>query len=153
MELRNLLMSGPVGFPCYCSISEVWGKLENMIPLTSLFSAYSRNRAMCRERTLRNAKRRSLVRPLVLGRWLGNSDTCFAPVLMMRLVSIVFVSISLGACASGNDRTAAIAADVLPQWLGGLPPDAPPRRGTPEYEAWQAERAKEAARPKSGPKP
>jgi len=31
---------------------------------------------------------------------------------------------------------------------GGLPANAPPRPGTPAYEAWQAERAKEAARPK-----
>ena len=38
----------------------------------------------------------------------------------------------------------------MPHWMGGLPPDAPPRRGTPEYDAWQAERAKEAARPKTG---
>jgi hypothetical protein len=27
-----------------------------------------------------------------------------------------------------------------------LPADAPPRRGTPAYDAWQAERAQEAAR-------
>jgi hypothetical protein len=36
----------------------------------------------------------------------------------------------------------------MPHWIGGLPSDAPPRPGTPAYEAWQAERAQEAARPK-----
>jgi hypothetical protein len=50
----------------------------------------------------------------------------------------------VSACASGPH-----IAD-MPHWIGGLPPDAPPRRGTPEYDAWQAERAKEAARPKTG---
>jgi hypothetical protein len=38
----------------------------------------------------------------------------------------------------------------LPPWMGGLPADAPPRRGTPEYDAWMAKRAQEAARPKTG---
>jgi hypothetical protein len=37
----------------------------------------------------------------------------------------------------------------LPQWLGGEPPGVPPRRGTPEYAAWAAARAEEAARPKT----
>jgi hypothetical protein len=35
-----------------------------------------------------------------------------------------------------------------PHWLGGLPDDAPPRRGTAEYDTWMAQRAAEAARPK-----
>jgi hypothetical protein len=48
-------------------------------------------------------------------------------------------------CASSSPHLADI-----PHWMGGLPPDAPPRPGTPEYDAWQAERAKEAARPKAG---
>jgi hypothetical protein len=37
----------------------------------------------------------------------------------------------------------------MPQWMGGLPPGVPPRRGTPEYDVWQAERAQKAARPKN----
>jgi hypothetical protein len=36
----------------------------------------------------------------------------------------------------------------MPHAIGGLPSDAPPRRGTPEYEKWQADRATEASRPK-----
>jgi len=32
---------------------------------------------------------------------------------------------------------------------GGLPADAPPRRGTPEYDEMMAKRAQEAARPKT----
>jgi hypothetical protein len=37
----------------------------------------------------------------------------------------------------------------MPHWIGGLPADAPPRRGTPEYDAWMAARAQDAARPKT----
>jgi hypothetical protein len=29
-------------------------------------------------------------------------------------------------------------ADLIPAWAGGLPADAPPRPGTPEYEAYAA---------------
>ena len=36
-----------------------------------------------------------------------------------------------------------------PTWLGGEPADVPPRPGTPAYEAWQAQRAKDAIRPRS----
>jgi len=36
-----------------------------------------------------------------------------------------------------------------PAWLGGEPAGVPPRPGTPEYEAWQAQRAKDAIRPRS----
>jgi len=37
----------------------------------------------------------------------------------------------------------------LPHWMGGEPAGVPPRRGTPEYDAWMAARAEEAARPKT----
>ena len=30
-------------------------------------------------------------------------------------------------------------------WLGGMPKDVPPRRGTPEYDAWMKKRAEDAA--------
>jgi len=74
----------------------------------------------------------------------------------MRCVCVAMASLSLEGCASGKEATAGFAAgvtDTVPHWLGGLPPDAPPRRGTPEYEAWHAQRAQEAARPKNADKP
>jgi len=30
-------------------------------------------------------------------------------------------------------------------WLGGMPKDVPPRRGTPEYDEWMKKRAEDAA--------
>ena len=66
--------------------------------------------------------------------------------------STVLASITLAGCASGQDRPASMSAylsGAVPLWLGGEPSDVPPRRGTAEYDAWMAERAKEAARPKT----
>jgi len=40
----------------------------------------------------------------------------------------------------------------MPHWMGGEPAGVPPRRGTPEYDAWMAARAQEAARPKADQK-
>ena len=53
---------------------------------------------------------------------------------------------SLTSCAG---QTAGERMADMPQWMGGLPAGVPPRRGTPEYEAWMAARAEEAARPKN----
>jgi hypothetical protein len=57
--------------------------------------------------------------------------------------------IMLAACATDpRPSVSGAVADSIPMWLGGMPKDVPPRRGTPEYEAWMAQRAEEAARPK-----
>jgi len=72
----------------------------------------------------------------------------------MKLVPLVIVlsSISLAGCASPQTTTnmSNHIVDAIPHWLGGEPDDVPPRPGTPEYEASQAARAKEAARIKNG---
>jgi hypothetical protein len=41
--------------------------------------------------------------------------------------------------------------EMIPQWMGGLPADVPPRPGTPAYDAWMAERERQALTPKTGP--
>jgi hypothetical protein len=66
---------------------------------------------------------------------------------------LVFVSalMLLAGCAS-PETTANVSdhiVDAIPNWLGGEPPGIPPRAGTAEYEAWKAEREREAMRPKS----
>lgn len=71
--------------------------------------------------------------------------------MFVRLALLVFASLQLAGCASSPTaaRASAAIADAWPHFLGGLPPDAPPRRGTPEYDKWMRERAAEAARPKN----
>jgi hypothetical protein len=54
-----------------------------------------------------------------------------------RRAFLCLAALSLSSCAG------------MPHWMGGLPEDAPPRPGTPEYDAWMAKRAEEAARPKT----
>jgi len=49
----------------------------------------------------------------------------------------------------GAGRTPGEHIADMPHRMGGLPADAPPRRGTPEYDAWMAKRAQDAARPKT----
>jgi hypothetical protein len=60
----------------------------------------------------------------------------------LKTAFLCLACVTLPSCAGGH------IAD-MPHWMGGLPEDAPPRRGTPEYDAWMAKRAQEAARPKT----
>ena len=50
-------------------------------------------------------------------------------------------------CSSVNERMGPSIGDMLPQWAGGLPPDVPPRRGTPEYEAYVKAQEKKRLEP------
>ena len=53
----------------------------------------------------------------------------------------------LGGCSSINERIGPAVADTLPAWAGGLPKDAPPRKGTPEYEAYMKEQERKRLEP------
>lgn len=61
-------------------------------------------------------------------------------------VLLCLAGIMLSSCAG---KTAGEQIADMPHWMGGIPAGAPPRRGTPEYDAWMAARAQEAARPKT----
>jgi hypothetical protein len=65
--------------------------------------------------------------------------------MKQSLVALFLIANLLAGCTTSGSNPVA----DMPPWMGGLPADAPPRPGTPAYEAWQAERAKEAARPKT----
>jgi hypothetical protein len=58
---------------------------------------------------------------------------------------LTLVATTVAGCST---TTGGHIADSVPEFLGGMPPDVPPRRGSPDYEQWQAKRAQEAARPK-----
>lgn len=45
----------------------------------------------------------------------------------------------LGGCGTINEKIADSAGDYVPQWMGGLPADAPPRPGTAKYDEMMKE--------------
>jgi hypothetical protein len=63
---------------------------------------------------------------------------------MARGVVLVIAGIVLASCTSGGT-----VGELMPHWVGGLPKDAPPRPGTPEYEAYRQQLEAEAAREKT----
>jgi hypothetical protein len=65
----------------------------------------------------------------------------------LSLLALVLATSALGGCSSINERIGAGVGDTLPQWAGGLPADAPPRRGTPEYEEFMKERERKRLEP------
>ena len=70
------------------------------------------------------------------------------PALKWALLCLACVSLS--SCA--GQTTGEHLAD-LPHWMGGEPAGVPPRPGSPQYDAWMAARAQEAARPKNADQP
>ena len=69
---------------------------------------------------------------------LHRSVRLFRPVALLAACSI------LTACANTRASMSETIAD-MPHWMGGLPEGTPPRRGTPEYDAWMKKRAEDAA--------
>lgn len=63
------------------------------------------------------------------------------------ILALALAGVALGGCSSINEKLSAGVGDTLPQWAGGLPPDVPPRRGTPEYEAYMKERERKRLEP------
>ena len=56
------------------------------------------------------------------------------------LLCVVLMSCTLGGCGSISSFMAGGMADLIPAWAGGLPANAPPRPGTPEYDAYAKQR-------------
>ena len=69
---------------------------------------------------------------------------------MGRLMALVIAGTALASCAGCSTM-----GEYIPHWAGGLPKDAPPRPGTPEYDDFKQKQDVEAARDKSNdpPKP
>ncbi|OAF01270.1 hypothetical protein AYJ54_29795 [Bradyrhizobium centrolobii] len=53
----------------------------------------------------------------------------------------------LSGCGTMNEKLSAGMGDYIPQWAGGLPADAPPRPGTPQYDAYMKERERKRLMP------
>ena len=63
------------------------------------------------------------------------------------LLAVALPACGLGGCASINEKLSAGMGDYIPKWAGGLPPDVPPRRGTPEYDEYMKERERKRLEP------
>jgi len=66
---------------------------------------------------------------------------------LTTLLALVLLSCGLGACGTINERLADGIGDFVPQWLGGLPADAPPRPGTAKYDGFMREREQKRLEP------
>lgn len=56
------------------------------------------------------------------------------------VLAITLPSLFQVGCGTVNEKLAAGMGDMIPQWVGGLPRDAPPRPGTAEYDEFIKER-------------
>jgi hypothetical protein len=63
------------------------------------------------------------------------------------LLVVVLPACNLGGCGTINEKLANGASDYVPQWLGGLPADAPPRPGTAKYDEYMQERERKRLEP------
>jgi hypothetical protein len=69
----------------------------------------------------------------------------------MRPISAALI-LAMGLALAGCTPFAGFVADHWPRWAGGMPPDVPPRPGTPGYEEFIAHRTApaESAKPAEG---
>jgi hypothetical protein len=66
---------------------------------------------------------------------------------LVALLALALAASGLGGCGTINERLADGLADYMPQWLGGLPADAPPRPGTARYDEFMRERERKRLEP------
>src|SRR6266566_10106528 len=68
---------------------------------------------------------------------------------MTRVVALLMACVALASCSTTMESISEKVIDSTPAWMGGLPKDAPPRPGTPEYEEFKRKQEAERARDKS----
>ena len=63
------------------------------------------------------------------------------------LLALALLACGLGGCGTINEKLADGLGDYVPQWLGGLPADVPPRPGTAKYDEFMREQEKQRLEP------
>jgi hypothetical protein len=63
------------------------------------------------------------------------------------ITALALLGLAAGGCSSINEKMGPVVGDTLPAWAGGLPKDVPPRRGTPEYDAYMKEQERKRLEP------
>ncbi|WP_409188005.1 hypothetical protein [Bradyrhizobium sp. RDM4] len=69
------------------------------------------------------------------------------PKSLRSLLILPALAVGLSGCGTVNEKLSAGMGDYVPQWAGGLPADAPPRPGTPQYDAYMRERERKRLLP------
>ncbi len=72
------------------------------------------------------------------------------PISIRHLAVVLAVTLpacGLSGCGTINEKLAAGMGEVIPQWAGGLPADAPPRPGTAKYDEFMRERERKRLEP------
>jgi hypothetical protein len=64
-----------------------------------------------------------------------------SPLILLALAA------GLSGCGTVNEKLSGGMGEYIPQWAGGLPADAPPRPGTPQYDAYMKERERKRLMP------
>jgi hypothetical protein len=59
------------------------------------------------------------------------------------LFAVALAACVLSGCGTINEKLAVGMGDYVPEFLGGLPADAPPRPGTAKYDEWMKERERQ----------
>ena len=63
-----------------------------------------------------------------------------SPPRLATVLAVGLLACGLSACGTINEKLATGISDYVPQWMGGLPADAPPRPGTAKYDEFMRER-------------
>jgi hypothetical protein len=66
---------------------------------------------------------------------------------IITIAALALAGVILGGCSTMNEKIAPAIADTLPMWAGGMPKDVPPRKGSPEYDAYMQERERKYLEP------
>ncbi|MCP3477103.1 hypothetical protein NLM33_43890 [Bradyrhizobium sp. CCGUVB1N3] len=69
------------------------------------------------------------------------------PQRFSSLLILLALAVGLTGCGTVNEKLSAGMGEYVPHWAGGLPADAPPRAGTPQYDAWMKERERKRMMP------
>ncbi len=63
------------------------------------------------------------------------------------ILALAVAGFALGGCGTINEKIADGMGNYIPKWAGGLPADAPPRRGTPQYDEYIKEQERKRPEP------
>jgi hypothetical protein len=65
----------------------------------------------------------------------------------LAVIWVLALPFAVAGCGTINEKLASGLSDYVPQWAGGLPADAPPRPGTPQYDEFMRERERKRLEP------